>query len=576
MNGVLRLIQNELIKVTRQLSWRIMAIIILLIAAGLPLLSHLLSSNTYRMDMVERASQSPEGSIEREYYNAAAEADKYFKEKGYDSENWQYSSYYYSYLTCCTDIRGLELIADEGKSIEEVMDYFGISEVIRYDHGNSETEFLYIPVTFDANEGRIAFDPDAEEKEFTREDAKKMLPEFQKQKEYLQKAIDTPFSQYIKDNFGNIANAEQLKADFELAKAEYEKNPDTFRDYDAARLKYESGIILSDVINELLEASDNLTPREEKNRTRLLQELCGYVDDFPARYAAEGEEMFNAQGGGVYCSVEFSDYGEYSRAVNQMQAELENARDILVYAVRNDISIPYLTSGSVRNDLQTALNINMSVLMFFAIFMAAVTVSSEHSSGAIRLLLIRPRSRWKILLSKLVCLFILLLSMTVLTSLISFGETAALNGWGDLSMPYLIHNGSGVTELPPLLYYIFQNCVNILPSLLIMFFALFMSVLTKRSVFALAISFLANVFGGAVSELLYGVVMRSAQWLKLTPIPYFDLGSTFPDSVRNVQMFYRLPQVYGITLGQGAIMMGIYSVVIAAVTFVIFKKQQIK
>lgn len=576
MNGVLRLIQNELIKVTRQLSWRIMAIIILLIAAGLPLLTHLLSSRTYTIDNVERASKSPVGSVQREYYEAAVEADKYFEEKGFDLDNWQYSNYYYKYLTCCTDIRGLELIADEGKSIEEVMDYFGISEVIRYDHGNAETEFLYTPMVFDPKEGYFVSISNAEEKEFSKDDAKNMLPEFQKQKEYLQKVIDTPFSEYINANFGNLINIEQLKSEFELAKAEYEKNPAALHEYDMARLKYESGLKLSEVIDELLKASDTLKPEDEKNCTRLLQQMSGYVSYELELYAAESKEIFNAQGYVFFGGVEFHDYDEYIKTVNQMQEELEKAQDILVYAVRNNISVPFLTSGSVRNDLRNALDINMSVLMFFAIFMAAVTVSSEHSSGAIRLLLIRPRSRWKILLSKIACLFILLLGMIVLTSAISFGETAALNGWGDLSEPYLMHNGSSVIELSPFLYYVFQNCVNILPSLLIVFFALFMSVVTKRSVFALAVSLLANVFGGAASGFLYNIVRESAQWLKLTPIPYFDLGSTFPDTVKNVEMLYGLPQLYGITLGQGAVMMGIYSMIIIAVTFVIFEKQQIK
>lgn len=579
MNGVLRLIQNEMIKITRQLSWRIMAIIILLIAAGLPILTYLLRSTTYTVDYVELASKSPQGSIRREYFEAAIQADKYFEDKGLDSDNWQYSNFYYRYLNCCTDIRGLELIANEDKDIEEVMNEFHISVVTwyyTYTVDTEETQFLYTPVAFDPEVGYCVNTSDEEERDFTKEDAKNVLPEIQKQKEYLEKEIDTPFSEYIKTNFGNVIDMEQIKAEYDSAKAEYEKKPAALRQYDVARLRYECGIKLSASIEKLLEISDDMEPIDEKNQTRILQELCDYVDDLPERYGTESEETFKEQNNHIYFfGVDFFDYDEYLEAVKLKQAEFEQAQDILVYAARHNISVPYLSSGSVRNDLMNALNINIAVLMFFAIFMAAVTVSSEHSSGAVRLLLIRPRSRWKILLSKLVCLFILLLGMTVLTSVISFAEMAAFNGWGDLSVPYLMHSGSGVVEIAPILYYIFQNGVSILPSVLIMFFALFMSVVTKRSVFALAISLLANVFGGAVSNFLYNIVRKSAQWLKLTPIPYFDLESTFPDPVKSVDMYYS-PQIYGITLEQGALMMCIYSAIIIAVTFVIFKKQQIK
>lgn len=579
MNGVLRLIQNEMIKITRQLSWRIMAVIILLIAAGLPILSHLLRSSTYTVDYVELASKSPQGSIRREFYEAAIEADKYFEDKGFDSDNWQYSDFYHRYQSCCTDIRGLELIANEGKDIEEVMNEFHISVVswyFTYTEDKEETQFLYTPVAFDPEVGYFVNTSDEEERDFTKEDAKNVLPEVQKWKEYLEKGINTPFSEYLKANFGNIVDTEQFKKDYDSAKAKYEKDPAALRQYDVARLRYECGIKLSGAIEKLLEISEDMKPIDEKNQTRILQTLCDYVEYLPEQYGAESEERFKEQNNHIYYfGIDFFDYDEYLEAVKLKQTEYEQAQDILVYAVRHNIAIPHLSAGSVRNDLMNALNINISVLMFFAIFMAAVTVSSEHSSGAVRLLLIRPRSRWKILLSKLVCLFILLLGMTVLTSVISFAETAALNGWGDLSVPYLMRSGSGVVEIAPILYYIFQNGVSILPSVLIMFFALFMSVVTKRSVFALAISLLANVFGGAVSNFLYNIVRKSAQWLKLTPIPYFDLGSTFPDPVKSVDMYYS-PQIYGITLEQGALMMCIYSAIIIAVTFVIFKKQQIK
>lgn len=576
MSGVLRLIQNETIKITRQLSWRIMTIILIAIVIGYPILVNLMSNlnrGYYSMDY-EKAAQGEPSEILREYYLSKANTQKYFDEKGLTSENWQYTNFFHEYEYVCDMMRGLELIAEEGKSIYDVQQVFYVGASREYIKGELTENFRYVPYTFDTSTGEHIYEE--EEKKFTAEAAAELLAEVRKEKKYIEEQIDSPFSEYIKQNF-NI-EAEAIKAEYEAAKAQYEKDGGKLKDYDAARLKYEASQKLNKALEKLTVFSDKLTSSEQLNYIRILNQMDAYINYMPDRFSKLSEKEFNElnHGYGYYfLNLRYDDYDKYAEAVDIMQNELSQAEDLLAHSIENNLPIDYLTENSARDALDSSLGINMAVLMFFAIFMGAVIVSSEHSSGAVRLLLIRPRARWKILLSKLCCLIIFLVTMTVLTSVIAFIETIIIYGWNDLSIPYLMHSGTGINEIAPILYYIYKNLVGILPSLLIMFFALFMSVATKKSVFALAISLLANVFGGSVSVWLYNIVRTSAQWLRLTPIPYFNLSDCFPDPIGST-MHWSTPALYGITLEQGAPIMLIYSAIIIAVTFVIFEKQQVK
>lgn len=576
MNGVLRLTQNEIIKITRQLSWRIMALILMVIVIGYPILVNLMSEvnrSYYSMDF-EKAAQDASSEVTREYYLTKANVQKFFDEKGLTRQNWQYSNFFYSYDSVCEKERGLELIAEEGKDPYEVQEVFYLDTSREYNMNGELVNIAFNSGKFDAETGEYIYD--SAEKPFTAESAAELLEEVRKEKKYIEDQIDSPFSEYIKQTY--TVDIEGIKAEYEAAKAEYEERGGSFKAYDAARLKYEAAQKLSNSIEKLITYSDDLTGMEELTYIHILNQANNYINDVPNFFAKLSEKEFNESNHGYgyyFLNLEYNDYDSYSKAADIMQKEFSEAEELIAYSIENNKPIDYLTANSTRDILDSSLGINMAVLMFFAIFMGAVIISSEHSSGAVRLLLIRPRARWKILLSKLFCLLFFLVSMTVLTSVISFIEMVIIYGWNDLSVPYLMHSGTGVYEVAPIFYYIFKNFVGILPSLLIMCFALFMSVATKRSIFALAISLLANVFGGAVSSWLYNVIRTSAQWLRLTPIPFFSLSDCFPDPI-GTTMHWSTPALYGITLEQGAPIMLIYSAIIIAVTFVIFEKQQIK
>ena len=83
---------------------------------------------------------------------------------------------------------------------------------------------------------------------------------------------------------------------------------------------------------------------------------------------------------------------------------------------------------------------------FFAIVIAGVSVSSEHVTRTIYLLLIRPAKRYKVLLSKYLSCILTTLALIIL----SFGAyllaSVLICGAGDLSLPYLFVSDGAVVE----------------------------------------------------------------------------------------------------------------------------------
>ncbi len=141
--------------------------------------------------------------------------------------------------------------------------------------------------------------------------------------------------------------------------------------------------------------------------------------------------------------------------------------------------------------------------------------------------------------------------------------------------PYIMVGSKSIAEVTPLLYYLWKMTVYFLPSLSMVFLAFLMSALIKHSVVSAAIPMIINFFGGSASALFIGEPCKKCPPLKFTPIPYFDLASFWADPIVQLNA-YNSPLDYGLTLGMGVLMFVAYSLILLALAFVVFEKQQIK
>ena len=409
----------------------------------------------------------------------------------------------------------------------------------------------------------------------TTEIANQIIEECKKDIEDIKVKMKQTFEEYSKSQIDLYTDRyEEVKKVCEDAKTEYEKDKTKIQEYMAAKLTKEGMDIVFDALgradlNNINEDMQNVFVSTLNTAFNWTQEAGEYAQISQKKFSDDNNEVY-------FYGYEYHDYDEYLIAVENRQDLYYKVIKKYAYSLEHGIPTENMTDNSTRLVMEESLQINLSVVFFMAIFMAAVIVANEHTSGAVRLLMIRPRARWKILLSKLCCLLIYTVGWIASTSVLSLITNVILYGGNDLTIPYILV-GEEAYEVTPLLYYIMKMSVYFLPALSMVFLAFLFSVLVKRAVVSMAIPMLINIFGGPASALFVGKACKACPPLLFTPIPYFDLSNFWCDPIKRLYPYGGdAPLDHGMTLEMGIAVFVIYSIILLAAAFVIFKKQQIK
>ncbi|WP_456276322.1 ABC transporter permease [Bacillus sp. AK128] len=212
---------------------------------------------------------------------------------------------------------------------------------------------------------------------------------------------------------------------------------------------------------------------------------------------------------------------------------------------------------SFVNDAKAAI----SFAGLFTIIIAAGIVASEFSWGTVKLLLIRPLSRSKILLSKYltVVLFGLLLltiiyTMSSLVGLLLFGMPSS-------EVPHLAYANGEVVERNIALHLIGQYFLGSIDILMIATMAFMISAVFRNSSLAIGISLFLFFMGGTATM----VLASRFEWTK-----YILFANT------NLSVYFDgVPPIEGMTLTFSVIMLVLYFVVFHLLAFSVFRKRDV-
>ena len=229
-------------------------------------------------------------------------------------------------------------------------------------------------------------------------------------------------------------------------------------------------------------------------------------EDFTMQYAWRIAEGFTYQ-----------DYLDQFRS-----QQLEALDNIQIYKHSLEVGKPeykQAVDATRRNALDAPSMLVLTTL--FCVMIASGIVSSEHSKGTIRLLLMRPVKRWKILLSKYVMVLSLGLGMAFLSTLLYLAGNMVAFGASDLANPmYTIVNGA------------------VVESSFFLFLLRDVSFVFISVVFAISLAFAAStIFKNTALSVIFGVVTCFAstpilliagqlklKWVMYTPFPYLSLS----------------------------------------------------
>jgi ABC-2 type transport system permease protein len=266
------------------------------------------------------------------------------------------------------------------------------------------------------------------------------------------------------------------------------------------RMRLEKNIIPGETIWQNTAISDI-----ENNRSQIIYNRIMTEEEF-------NREPYNLQ-----------QYGSYRKYQEKMQNQLNQWNNAILIAKNSlDAGKPdmkYVPNGPRMKTVQF-----LSYSIFIALFGVLVggwLIASEYQQGTIRLLMIRPKKRVKILMSKFVAAFALCLGMYLAGSLLNFIANGICFGFSDFAYPN--YSVSGETGF--LLYFLPKLLMCIVPILFAFTVAFMLSVVVRNTAVSVAVPIVC--FVACFIGMLYFAYRSAMEWLAYTPVPFVLMYSFF-------------------------------------------------
>lgn len=197
----------------------------------------------------------------------------------------------------------------------------------------------------------------------------------------------------------------------------------------------------------------------------------------------------------------------------------------------------------------------------FIIIISAGIVASEFNWGTIKLLLIRPINRSKILLSKYLTVLVFALFMLAILFIFSALLGVILFGVPDQAVPYLNYNNGHVTEQNMGVHLLIYYALNSIDTIMLVTMAFMISSVFRNSSLAIGLSLFLLFTGAQFTALL----SMKFSWAKYILFANTDL----------MQYFEGTPMVEGMTLGFSVMMLLLYFALFQFLAFSVFKKRDV-
>jgi len=402
-------------------------------------------------------------------------------------------------------------------------------------------------------------------------------------KEELQKAIDSKnkeskelYDSIIKNDYlvyleKNIKTSKEeiknLKSTIKTSEEEVKKNPNNKN----LVTELENSKVQLKALEERLAATEyrynNKIPYDNKDwKNNTIRDIAYKIDQKGERLLSETEfTQYNSEK-----VAKGYTYEEYKKDYDKKIKSIDEAIALDWYSLENNI--PQVEfQQDIRSSVDTTYLMYISIAIILCIIIGGGIVSSEYSTGTVRLLMIRPVSRWKIIFSKLISVFIIgygaLLAMVVL-NIISSG---ILYGFGGLSTKVIAFSGETIIE---------QNfIVSIIPKLLFSSISLIfiialvfaISTIIKNTALAVGLTTVAYL-GSSIGTIVFARLNMT--WIGKTILPYMNLSMLIRDS----GFAEMLKSEYNIVLNStmGAIQLLVFAAILIIASFIVFQKRDVK
>ena len=584
MKKLARLIGNENKKVLKQTGLRVLLIIIAALTALAPLLDFTLKKivesssysghdpnyRTYNAERLKKqlADAEENGRLcDAEYYRVFLDTTEFF-EKNNIHEDWRIDVFRSDYATLRGTVGLVKLIIEDGVDSDDINKSMMSSFLYEIDpNGIYPYQTVLLPENIEAT--------------------------YKAQKDALAEFEERILTYTLGDYYAS--KLEEAKAALETARqsVEYLKSgnapadPGLPPELSAEFIAYE--VALGERLVEWNELNvrawqwltDNVFDYRgwQFNTVVKLQQLKTLADS----PTGVSRELFYASD---YFSSDIVDYEEYIATTQKNARNFEESSAIIRASMEHGVPIRGTVNDSTKTLFLSEFSSSFGIIVIFVIILAGMTLSNEYTAGTVRLLLIRPQRRSRILASKLLSGGILWVAATAVASVLLAVECIALFGVKDLFTPAIFNHGTKVMIVPAIFAFLWRVLLSFISTAPIILFTLLISTLIKRSALPIALAMICRFSTSVITT-----VSLSLQKLHLeyTPLPYLDLTSFIGNTAERyiIDGGSTLDNIFGaaekalISSGNYRISIGIawlvgIAAVLTVLSFVSFDRQQIK
>lgn len=389
----------------------------------------------------------------------------------------------------------------------------------------------------------------------------------------------------IRENLRNIIhsmnNAKYIEKDIE-AYNEYKKEYDKFlKELDSNSWKYFVNKEIKTTTDEIASLEKerekaknkelyNSRIKEEKNKLeklklRLEKDIPydnNYLNTALEDYKQAPQTYKEFKESIIKNTSEFNIKEEYQIKRQYIEYMKNNAKNKYIIDNKVDINSPKTT----RNLLINTLSDNFLFIMIIVAAVAGSIVSTEFDKGTIKLLLIRPYSRNKILLSKYIVSMFMIIFAILSAFIMQLIIGGIFFGFSSLNIPVVIYNfvQNKVMHIN-LFKYIFDNVLAVLPEfILLATLAFAISTITNVSTLGVALP----IVGVGAADIINLIAINR----NIIPLKYFvTLNWNFTNYLYGgVNSFPTLSIPFSILI------CAIYFLIMIITAFIVFNKRNIK
>ena len=319
---------------------------------------------------------------------------------------------------------------------------------------------------------------------------------------------------------------------------------------------------------------------EELNLAKQSREQLGNSTDNMLDLQIETLQMrldYNIEYGNNYKNQALSKYSESKMQLLEYEGKNNRTYDEEVayqeakedfekskYAIENDKDI--FNQANARGILLNTFSEYELFIIITVVLIAGAIVSEEFNKGTIKLLLVRPYSRAKILFAKYVVVLLTVVFIMVAILIMQFIIGGIFFGFDSLSIPAVEynHNTNSIVETNVILNTIITGLAKLPIYILIGTLAFALSTLFTNTAVAITISLLGYMASSMVNQFAY---YYNLEWLKYFVTPNWDFTQFLNE---------KLPLMEGLNVPFSIVICLIYFAIMMIPTFIVFKKKNIK